>query len=99
MPKVFIVDNDRTTVSLLKILFELDGYTVQIAGNPCGRRRCRRWRECVTPERHHGGEIRRRPAKFSLKAFSFNFEYVFHQGRTGEEQFRRASVVEFMIGR
>ena len=34
MPKVFIVDNDRTTVSLLKILFELDGYTVQIAGNP-----------------------------------------------------------------
>lgn len=34
MSKVLIVDNDRTTVSLLKILFELDGYTVQIAGNP-----------------------------------------------------------------
>ena len=34
MPKVLIVDNDRTTVSLLKILFELDGYTVHIAGDP-----------------------------------------------------------------
>ena len=34
MPKVLIVDNDRTTVSLLKILFELDGYTVHIAANP-----------------------------------------------------------------
>jgi CheY-like chemotaxis protein len=34
MPKVLIVDNDRTTVSLLKILFELDGYSVHIAGNP-----------------------------------------------------------------
>ena len=34
MPKVLIVDNDRTTVSLLKILFELDGYSVHIAGTP-----------------------------------------------------------------
>ena len=34
MPKVLIVDNDRTTVSLLKMLFELDGYTVHVAGNP-----------------------------------------------------------------
>jgi CheY-like chemotaxis protein len=34
MAKVFIVDNDRTTVALLKILLELDGYTVEIAGNP-----------------------------------------------------------------
>ncbi len=34
MAKVLIVDNDRTTVSLLKILLELDGYTVEIAGNP-----------------------------------------------------------------
>ncbi len=34
MAKVFIVDNDRTTVSLLKILLELDGHVVEIAGNP-----------------------------------------------------------------
>jgi CheY-like chemotaxis protein len=34
MPKVLIVDNDRTTVSLLKMLFELDGYTVHVAENP-----------------------------------------------------------------
>jgi CheY-like chemotaxis protein len=34
MPKVLIVDNDRTTVSLLKILLELDGHTVLIAGRP-----------------------------------------------------------------
>ena len=34
MPKVLIVDNDRTTVSLLKMLFELDGYAVHVAGNP-----------------------------------------------------------------
>jgi CheY-like chemotaxis protein len=34
MAKVLIVDNDRTTVSLLKILLELDGHTVLVAGAP-----------------------------------------------------------------
>ncbi|HVO42819.1 MAG TPA: response regulator [Aggregatilineales bacterium] len=31
MPKVMLVDDDRTTVSLLKMLLELDGFAVQIA--------------------------------------------------------------------
>ncbi|HET7011625.1 MAG TPA: response regulator [Anaerolineales bacterium] len=34
MAKVLIVDNDRTTVSLLKILLELDGHSVEAAGVP-----------------------------------------------------------------
>ena len=34
MAKVLIVDNDRTTVSLLKILLELDGHTVEAANHP-----------------------------------------------------------------
>ena len=34
MAKVLIVDNDRTTVSLLKILLELDGHSVAVAGAP-----------------------------------------------------------------
>jgi CheY-like chemotaxis protein len=36
MARVLIVDNDRTTVSLLKILLELDGHTVLVAGPPAG---------------------------------------------------------------
>ncbi|MDX1994259.1 MAG: response regulator [bacterium] len=32
MPKVMIVDDDRTTVKLLQTLLELDGFDVSIAG-------------------------------------------------------------------
>lgn len=32
MPKVMIVDDDRTTVKLLQTLLELDGFEVSIAG-------------------------------------------------------------------
>jgi CheY-like chemotaxis protein len=34
MAKVLIVDNDRTTVSLLKILLELEGHAVATAHHP-----------------------------------------------------------------
>ena len=34
MTKVLLVDNDATTVSLLKILLELDGYTVSVCSVP-----------------------------------------------------------------
>jgi CheY-like chemotaxis protein len=34
VPKILIVDNDRATVALLKILLELDGHTVAVAGSP-----------------------------------------------------------------
>jgi CheY-like chemotaxis protein len=34
MAKVLLVDNDATTVSLLKILLELDGYAVSVCSAP-----------------------------------------------------------------
>lgn len=39
MPRVLIVDDDRTTVGLLKILLQLDGFEVATAGDSVSGRR------------------------------------------------------------